>query len=145
MPHNDAMEIAGAKVQVLVSSRETAGRYSICRIETTGPGCVPAHAHNYEDVCLFVEEGEFHFDLAGTPSIAPRGSLIFIPRGMAYRIRTELAEAGRLLLLAYPGGVDLLFHDVSAAQGRPLEPILEKHGITLLSQGLPDRTPLVRK
>ncbi len=128
----EALEIAGIRVQVLVSSHETGGRYSICRIETDGPGSVPVLTHSYEDVCFFVEAGEFHFDVAGSSAIALQGSLVFIPHGTAYRLRTGLREACRLLLLAHPGGVDLLFHDVFAAHGKSLQPILEKHGITLL-------------
>jgi quercetin dioxygenase-like cupin family protein len=59
MRESDRIEIAGAKVRVLVSSRQTAGRYTMCEIENAGPAAAPAHSHSYEDVCFFVLEGNF--------------------------------------------------------------------------------------
>lgn len=134
MRESDGIEIAGAKVRVLVSSRETAGRYTMCEIENAGPAAAPAHSHLYEDVCFFVLEGHFCFELSEGTVAAPRGTTLFVPRGVSYRVNSE--GRGRLLLLAFPGGADLLFHDLAVAldgHSGAVAAVFEKHGIQALS------------
>lgn len=135
MASNHGLEIAGAKVQVLVSSRETVGRYTICRIDAEGPASAPLHAHSYEDGFFFVVEGETQFEIRGERIRAPKGTSLFIPRQTAYAFRCE--GMARLLAIFNPGGMDLFLDDLAAAvrggatpRRERLEQILEKHGIT---------------
>jgi quercetin dioxygenase-like cupin family protein len=130
------MNIAGAKVRILVSSHDTGGRYTICEVETSGTMGPPLHAHNYEDGFFYILEGEFDFQINGQAVNAHPGTSLFIPRQTAYAFRSR-HDKGRFLVLAHPGGLDLFFHDVNAvAQGQQpllekLAPVLEKHGIVI--------------
>lgn len=131
----EGLNIAGARVQVLVSSHDTGGRYTICEVEIAGGNGPPLHAHGYEDGFFYILEGEFDFQIAGKPITAGPGTSLFIPRQTAYAFRSK--DKGRFLVFAHPGGLDLFFHDVKAlAQGRQpffekLAPVLEKHGIVI--------------
>jgi len=132
----EGLNIAGARVQVLVSSHDTGGRYTICEVETAGRNGPPLHAHRYEDGFFYILEGEFDFQLAGKAITAGPGTSIFIPRQTAYAFRGK-DDKGRFLVLTHPGGLDLFFHDVKAVvQGQQpilerLVPVLEKHGIVI--------------
>ena len=136
MAPTEVLNIAGARVQVLVSSHDTGGRYAICEVETAGGSGPPLHAHSYEDGFFYILEGEFDFQIAGNAATVGPGTSLFIPRQTAYAFRSK-DDKGRFLLLAHPGGLDLFFHDVrSVAQGQQpflekLEPVLEKHGIII--------------
>src|SRR5581483_7425661 len=121
-------------VQALVSSRQTEGRFAVCRITAIGPCSIPEHAHRYESLCFYVEEGEFRFDLGGRSVAALPGTVMFVPSLTVWKLSHESTAAGRLLLIASPGGLDLLFHDLAAAQAGALGPIFEKHGISTVSR-----------
>ncbi len=151
------MNIAGMKVQVLLSSRDTRGRYAICRVEVDRQGqfsedvfgspAIPIHSHRYEDAFFHILDGEFEFQLgnsvAGVQTVqGVPGASIFVPRQTPYTMRKLGSTPGSLLIIAQPGGVDLflqdlnlLFHDSRpAADTNRLTAILEKHGITISDQ-----------
>lgn len=136
MAATEGLNIAGARVQVLVSSHDTGGRYTICEVETAGSKGPPLHSHRYEDGFFYILEGEFDFQIAGNAATAGPGTSLFIPRQTAYAFRSK-SDKARFLMLAHPGGLDLFFHDVkTVAQGQQpllerLAPVLEKHGIVI--------------
>lgn len=136
MPASDRWEIPGATVQVLVSSRTTGGRYTVCQVETSGCDGAPRHMHGYEDGFFYVLQGDFRFQIGSDEVDAPAGASLFVPRRTPYAFCSR--EGGRLLVLSHPGGMDLLFQDLGAAlragispNAVNLAPILEKHGITV--------------
>ncbi len=140
MVETAAMDIAGAKVQVLLSSRETTGRYTICQVEATGPVGAPLHMHRYEDGFFYILDGTFEFEVGGEIIPAPPGTSFFIRREASYALRNVGPGRGRLLIAAHPGGMDLLFRDLATAQSngsasglKTVGPILEKHGIVISS------------
>jgi mannose-6-phosphate isomerase-like protein (cupin superfamily) len=114
-----------ANIHVLLSSRATGGQCAICVLSAAG---LPAHLHRYEDAWFYVLEGEFLFEIAREPVRAAQGTSLFVPRNTVYSIRN--IEAGRLLVIAQPGGLDLFLQYL--VDGRlALETIYEKHGIEI--------------
>ena len=136
MNANQKWNIAGVKVQVLVSSHDTGGRYTICEVKTTGRTGPPLHAHSYEDGFFYILEGDFQFQVHGETIHKSAGSSLFIPRQTAYAFRGN-GDGGRFLVFAHPGGLDLFFQDMDAALRGEMPillgvaPLLEKHGIVL--------------
>jgi quercetin dioxygenase-like cupin family protein len=132
----EGLSIAGTRVQVLVSSHDTGGRYAVCEVEIAGSNGPPLHSHRYEDGFFYILEGEFDFQIDGKAATAGPGTSLFIPRQTAYAFRSK-DDKGRLLVLAHPGGLDLFFQDVKAvAQGQQpvlekLVTVLDKHGIVI--------------
>jgi mannose-6-phosphate isomerase-like protein (cupin superfamily) len=133
---NQGWNIAGVKVQVLVSSHETGGRYTICEVKTTGTTGPPLLAHTYEDGFFYILEGNFQFQVRGETIHKSPGSSLFVPRQTAYAFRGN-EGGGRFLVFAHPGGLDLFFQDVhTSLRGETpilprVAPLLEKHGIVL--------------
>ncbi len=136
MATTEGLNIAGARMQVLISSHDTGGRFTICEVATDGSSGLPLHAHSYEDGFFYILEGEFDFQIAGKAINAGPGVSLFIPRQTAYAFRSK-DDQGRLLVFAHPGGLDLFLHDVKAVvQGQQplfekLASVLEKHGIVV--------------
>jgi quercetin dioxygenase-like cupin family protein len=124
-------EKVGAKVKVLVSSRDTGGDYVICEVQTSGPAELPLHRHSYEDLWIHVLAGEFHFQTDGQRMIGGPGASILIPRQSLSR--AYASTPGKLVLISRPGGLDLFLGDARAAiaSDSPLQPVYEKHGIVL--------------
>jgi quercetin 2,3-dioxygenase len=137
----DVLKISDATVRVLVSSRDSGGRYTICQVETKGSDGPPMHTHSYEDGFFYILEGDFHFQIRNESQPAPAGTSLFIPRQTPYAFHNRAAGVGRFLLLSQPGGMDLFFQDVNAASRgnanvdwTKLTSILEKHGITIAKE-----------
>ncbi|MEI9812599.1 MAG: cupin domain-containing protein [Acidobacteriota bacterium] len=124
-------EKVGATVRVLVSSRETAGDYVICEVQTTGPIELPFHRHSYEDQWIHVLAGEFYFEADNVSTVGKPGTSVMIPRESLSRVTASMP--GKLVIIARPGGLDLFLGDARAAlsANSPLLPIFEKHGIVL--------------
>lgn len=125
------IRVAGADVQILVSSRETSGLYAICQVDLAAGQTVPEHAHRYEDVFFYVVKGAFEFDIGGSLVQALQGDSVFVPRQTPCSVRDLSNEPGRVLVFAQPGGLDLLFREAATAAAGPdaLGPLLERHGI----------------
>ncbi len=127
-------EAAGATVRVLVSSRRTAGRYTVCEVEAPARAGVPLHSHAYEDNYFYVLAGLFDFRIGSRDVEAAPGFGLFIPKGTAFALRNRGVATGRLMVFARPGGLDLLARDLAALEGAAeLGAVLDKHGIAIPS------------
>jgi mannose-6-phosphate isomerase-like protein (cupin superfamily) len=129
----------GTVVRVLVSSRETEGRYTICEMRTTGRIVLAAHLNLYEDRWYQVLTGHYQFDLGHQVIAGGPGTAVFIPRETILKVTSATEGAGSLLIVAHPGGLDLFFGDAQAAQRTGADPellrkVLEKHGITFIQE-----------
>ncbi len=123
----ETVSLAGATVRILVASRQTAGRFTVCLIEAGACAAAPAHTQHYEDCFYHVLDGAFAFQMGELRRRVAAGDSILIPRGEPYGFHTVCP--GRLLLLAHPGGVDLLLRELGPADPARLAAILEKHGV----------------
>lgn len=130
MDQPEQLKIGGALVRILVPSKATAGLYTICEVELEGDRAVPRHSHSYEDLFLYVVEGEFEVETERGNVRASIGASLSVPRQSPYSLRVVSGEPGKLLVFAQPGGLDLLFRDAAAARQRlGQSPLLDKHGI----------------
>ena len=139
MDSKQQLRIAGAQVQILVSSSEAAGLFTIFQIEMAAGKGIPEHAHEYEDVFLYVLGGKFQMRINGAQLAASAGTSLFIARQTPYSLRCVAAdEPGRILVFAQPGGLDLLVRDAALTAGgrigltrAEVEALAEKHGIAV--------------
>lgn len=126
-PSPAALQVFGNLVTVMVASRETGGRCAVCEVRVEPRGSVPVQTHRYEDELFYVLDGRFVFEAEGREITAPEGAPVFVPRHVPFRFRNTGDGAGRLLVVAMPGGLDLFFDEISQL-GRGLD-VLDKHGI----------------
>src|SRR4051794_35458713 len=69
----------------------------------------PLHLHRNEDEALYVLGGTFRFRLGEEIVEAPRGSMMFAPRGVPHCFQNVASEPGTLLITFAPGGMERFF------------------------------------
>ena len=80
-------DIFGEPVELLVTSRETAGSFSLGR-QTCKPGSdVPPHVHLHDDEVFSVVSGRFEIFNGETWTELPSGGIAFAPRGGVHCFR----------------------------------------------------------
>jgi quercetin dioxygenase-like cupin family protein len=95
----------GALATIKASTESTSGRVAVIEhLAPRGHGS-PLHVHSGEDEWFYVIDGELTFWIGGEVSIAPAGSFVFGPRGVAHTFIVSSDEA-RFLLVAEPAGFE---------------------------------------
>jgi uncharacterized cupin superfamily protein len=67
-----------------------------------GPSLVPLRVHDRYDEAFYVLEGEMHFDVGYTTSVAETGAFVFVPRGEAHRFWNASPTPARMLVIGSP-------------------------------------------
>ena len=126
--------IGGAMV-VKVRDSDTAGAYSVHdnTIPAGAKGPRP-HLHRGHEEAFYVLEGELTVRVGPRNIVAPAGSFVVVPRGVAHRPSNPGAQPAKVLLVFSPAGMDRFFEE--AAEGRvplagppPTDPeVLERLG-----------------
>ncbi|CAA9484680.1 MAG: hypothetical protein AVDCRST_MAG05-1509 [uncultured Rubrobacteraceae bacterium] len=108
--------IGGAMV-VKVRDEHTAGAYSVHdnTIPPGAPGPRP-HLHRGHEEAFYVLEGELTVRVGPRRIVAPAGSFVVVPRGVAHRPSNPGQYPTRVLLIFSPAGMDRFFEE--AAEGR---------------------------
>jgi quercetin dioxygenase-like cupin family protein len=73
--------------------------------------CLPGyatslHIHYFEDVAIYILEGNVTFFWGSEKKHAKAGSFFFQPRGIPHGFRVEGAVPARILYLSFPAGLD---------------------------------------
>ena len=99
---------------MLAIDAQTGGRYSL--IEILGPrgGGQPPHAHESEDECLYIVEGEATFVVAGQTIRGGAGTFVAVPRQTPHQFRIE-TETARLLNFYTPAGFENIISGLGTA------------------------------
>lgn len=63
---------------------------------------VPLHVHDRYDEAFYMLEGEMHFVVGDTASIAEAGAFVFVPHGEAHRFWNASQAPARLLAIGSP-------------------------------------------
>jgi mannose-6-phosphate isomerase-like protein (cupin superfamily) len=109
----------GQRVDLKLTSADTAGTFCVVEITTRAGEGFPAHLHQLEDQLLYVLEGDHDF-LLGDGSTArhlhaPPGTFIHVPARTLHASRNVGATTGRLLSCYTPGGIENLFLQADVA------------------------------
>ncbi len=73
---------------------------------TAGP---PLHVHRSWDETFYVLEGKMTFVIDGVVSMAPVGSLVFVPRGIEHTFWNQQDTMARQLVVFTPSGIENYF------------------------------------
>lgn len=105
--------IGGAMV-VKLHDAATHGGFSVHDniLPPNSPGPRP-HRHLHHDEIFYVVSGTLAVWIEGTSWIAPAGSFLVIPRGLAHRPSNPAAEPVHVLLFFSPGGMDTFFTEAA--------------------------------
>lgn len=108
LPH---VAIVGDTYTILVSGKDTAGRY--CLIDMlVGDGGGPApHRHDFEEM-FTVLEGEIEVAFRGKKQTAKAGSTVNIPANAPHAFKNVSGKPARMLCLCAPAGQDEFFQAI---------------------------------
>ena len=101
---------------LLADSAATGGTLGLVE-GTMPPGrWVPAHLHRREAEAWYVLEGELTFRFGDRTVVAPAGSFVFSPIGVAHSFGNEGELPARYLELFVPGGFEGIFIERAALE-----------------------------
>lgn len=101
----EAYWFLGALATIKASTESTSGRVAVIEhLAPRGHGS-PLHVHTGEDEWFYVIDGELTFWVGGEVTVAPAGSFVYGPRGVAHTFMVSSGEA-RFLLVAEPAGFE---------------------------------------
>ncbi|HYP13448.1 MAG TPA: cupin domain-containing protein, partial [Bryobacteraceae bacterium] len=102
------LALAGDTYTILITGKDTAGRFSVIDMYVPPGGGPPSHRHDFEEA-FTVLEGEIEAIFRGSKSTLRAGQTINIPANAPHRFRNSSTAPARLLCICSPAGLEELF------------------------------------
>lgn len=109
LPH---IGIVGDTYTILLSGKETAGRFCLIDMHVPPGGDPPPHRHDFEETFSLLE-GELEFTFRAAKQTVRAGETIHIPSNAPHQFRNSSAEPARLLCTCSPAGQEEFFMEVA--------------------------------
>jgi len=129
--------VLGGRVRVLAAAEHTRGALAVVEGVFPVGSEVPRHVHQSEDLAVYVVEGELQLHCADETWVAEPGTFVRLPRGVPHAGCVVGVRTARVLLLAWPAGVEEVLAELGASaidaprrDRRRLEAIAAKYHIT---------------
>jgi quercetin dioxygenase-like cupin family protein len=106
--------IAGGNYTILLTGKDTAGRYCLIDMFVPPGGGPPPHRHDFEEMFTILE-GEIEFTFRGVNSVVRAGETVNIPANAPHAFRNRSERAARLLCLCSPPGQEEFFMAVGVS------------------------------
>src|SRR3954466_13029495 len=100
----------------------------------------PLHLHRNEEEALYVLDGTFRFQLGEEIVEAPRGSMMFAPRGVPHCFQHVGAEPRALLITFSPGGMERFF-ELTGSDPAKFAEAAAQVGMEVVGPSLAQRQP----
>jgi quercetin dioxygenase-like cupin family protein len=119
LPH---LGLVGDTYTVLLSARDTAGKYCLIDMHVPPGGGPPPHRHDFEETFI-VQAGEIEATFRGEVSTVRAGETLHIPANAPHQFRNASKENVRLLCICAPAGQEEFFAEVGVrVSGRTVAP-----------------------
>jgi quercetin dioxygenase-like cupin family protein len=105
LPH---IGLVGDTYTVLLSGKDTAGRFCLIDMHIPPGGGPPPHRHDFEESFILLE-GEMEATFRGTKSVVKAGETINIPANAPHQFHNSSDAAVRLLCICSPAGQEEFF------------------------------------
>jgi len=105
LPH---IGLAGDTYTVLLTGKDTAGRYCLFDMLIPPGGGPPPHRHDFEEM-FSILEGEIEFTFRGEKVVLSAGETANIPANAPHSFRNVSGKPARLLCLCSPAGAEDFF------------------------------------
>jgi deazaflavin-dependent oxidoreductase (nitroreductase family) len=102
------LAVVGDTYTVLVSGRDTAGRYTLIDMLVPRGGGPPPHRHDFEEM-FTVLEGEIEVTFRGETKTVRAGETVNVPANAPHRFTNAAATPARLLCMCTPAGQEEFF------------------------------------
>ena len=103
--------LVGDTYTILLSGKDTAGRYCLIDMHIPPGGGPPPHRHEFEESFTLLE-GEMEATFRGEKKTVRAGETLFIPANAPHQFRNVSSESVRLLCLCSPAGQEEFFAEV---------------------------------
>jgi len=121
LPH---LGLVGDTYTVLLSGKDTAGKYCLIDMHVPPGGGPPPHRHDFEETFI-VQAGEIEATFRGKTSTVRAGETLHIPANAPHQFRNATKEDVRLLCICAPAGQEEFFEEVGLrVSGRTVAPPL---------------------
>ena len=121
-----------------LTSQQTGSAYYFFESEFDPESGNSLHVHSYEDEIVYVLQGTIQIRLGNDKLEASAGGIAHLPKWIPHALYNPLNVTLRILALAIPGGMELIFDELeSAMQGGAMadakhREISQKYGIEWL-------------
>lgn len=103
--------LVGDTYTILLSGKDTAGRFCLIDMYVPPGGGPPPHRHDFEET-FTIFEGEIEATFRGKKSVIRAGETINIPANSPHQFRNASAEPARMLCICSPSGQEEFFKEV---------------------------------
>jgi quercetin dioxygenase-like cupin family protein len=100
--------IVGDTYTILLTGKDTAGRYCLIDMYVPPSGGPPPHRHDFEETFTLLE-GELEATFRGQKSIVRGGETIHIPANAPHQFRNISQAPARMLCICSPAGMENMF------------------------------------
>lgn len=108
LPH---IGLVGDTYTILVSGKDTGGRYCLIDMHVPPGGGPPPHRHDFEEMFTILE-GEIEFTFRGEKSVARAGETLNIPANAPHQFQNKSDKPTRMLCMCSPAGQEEFFMEV---------------------------------
>jgi len=108
LPH---IGLVGDTYTILVSGKNTAGRYCLIDMFVPSGGGPPPHRHDFEEMFTILE-GEIEVTFRGAKSVVRAGETANIPANAPHQFHNKSERPVRLLCMCSPAGQEEFFRSV---------------------------------
>src|ERR1700730_2871636 len=102
-PNVAHLGVVGDTYTILLSGKDTAGRFCLIDMYVPAGGGPPPHRHDFEET-FTVLEGELEFTFRGEKSIVHAGSTVNVPANAPHFFKNVSAKPARMLCMCTPSG-----------------------------------------
>jgi quercetin dioxygenase-like cupin family protein len=100
--------VVGDTYTILLTGKNTAGRYCLIDMLVPPGGGPPPHRHDFEEMFTILE-GEIEVTFRGAKSVVRTGETVNIPANAPHAFRNRSERPARLLCLCSPAGQEEFF------------------------------------
>ena len=108
LPH---LGVAGDTYTILLTGKQTAGKFCLIDMLVHPEGGPPPHRHDYEETFIMLE-GEIELTFRGKKLALRAGETANIPANAPHFFRNVSKHTARMLCMCAPAGEDELFREV---------------------------------
>jgi quercetin dioxygenase-like cupin family protein len=100
--------VAGGTYTILVSGKETGGRYCLVDMLVPPGGGPPPHRHDFEEMFTILD-GEIELNFRDETHLASAGSTVNIPANAPHSFKNKSDKPARFLCMCTPAGQEEFF------------------------------------
>ncbi len=139
------ISVAGDTYTVLLTGRDTAGRFTLIDMYVPPGGGPPPHRHDFEET-FSVLEGEIEVTFRGAASVVRAGETVNVPANAPHAFRNKSDQPARMLCTCSPPGQEEFFAAIgdSVASRTAPPPELDEAAVSARRARAEDLAPQYR-